>query len=331
MVINMSRIRQFFADAAKKIKVYPRSIAKAIDVHGGGTVQDYLDGTKKVSKAVNADNVPWGGVSNKPSTYPPSSHTHTKAQISDFPSSLPANGGNAASVNGFSFVNSGKDGTPNYVPGFVGGTPTGMPMYRPDQWTVKASTCIPRLGIGTDLPLCTDALAIDITSGNKNNYLDYVNSYGGETKNCPVSNMIGLRRQYTLKPKWSVVEIVEMYPVAGRVWICAYNYAWTPWRNKDTATTVPWSGVADKPFTEIKFLTLTVNAFANSSTIYGRVAVGSAWNGCKVFIGNRFANNTPMSQVNNIVGAVLNNTLEVDAYGAFVSGHMLSVDVLLMR
>lgn len=39
----MSKVRQFFTDSTKKIKVYPRSIAKAINVHGGGTVQDHID------------------------------------------------------------------------------------------------------------------------------------------------------------------------------------------------------------------------------------------------------------------------------------------------
>lgn len=47
-----------------------------------------------------AASVPWSGVTGKPSTYTPSSHTHTKSQITDFPSSLPANGGNAATVGG---------------------------------------------------------------------------------------------------------------------------------------------------------------------------------------------------------------------------------------
>lgn len=42
-----------------------------------------------------AEAVEWSGVLNKPSTFTPSTHKHTKAQISDFPSSLPANGGNA--------------------------------------------------------------------------------------------------------------------------------------------------------------------------------------------------------------------------------------------
>lgn len=54
----------------------------------------------EVYAAGTAASVPWSGVTGKPSTYTPSSHTHTKSQITDFPSSLPANGGNSSTVNG---------------------------------------------------------------------------------------------------------------------------------------------------------------------------------------------------------------------------------------
>lgn len=47
----------------------------------------------KVDMAELADNVPWNGVTNKPSIFPPSSHKHNKSEITDFPTSLPANGG----------------------------------------------------------------------------------------------------------------------------------------------------------------------------------------------------------------------------------------------
>lgn len=40
--------------------------------------------------AASATSVPWSGVTGKPVTYPPDSHTHTKSQITDFPTSLPA-------------------------------------------------------------------------------------------------------------------------------------------------------------------------------------------------------------------------------------------------
>lgn len=50
--------------------------------------------------ADSATSVPWSGVTGKPSTYTPSSHTHTKSQITDFPTSMPANGGNSTTVNG---------------------------------------------------------------------------------------------------------------------------------------------------------------------------------------------------------------------------------------
>lgn len=37
-----------------------------------------------------ADELTWDAIGNKPSTFTPSSHTHTKSQITDFPSSMPA-------------------------------------------------------------------------------------------------------------------------------------------------------------------------------------------------------------------------------------------------
>lgn len=40
--------------------------------------------------ADTATNVEWSGVTNKPSSFTPSSHTHTKSEITDFPISLPA-------------------------------------------------------------------------------------------------------------------------------------------------------------------------------------------------------------------------------------------------
>lgn len=40
--------------------------------------------------AGTAASVPWSGVTGKPSTFAPSTHSHTKSQISDFPTSMPA-------------------------------------------------------------------------------------------------------------------------------------------------------------------------------------------------------------------------------------------------
>ncbi|WP_315117798.1 hypothetical protein [uncultured Clostridium sp.] len=66
----------------------------------------------KVDAAEVADSVPWTGVTGKPGSFNPSTHTHTKAQVTDFPSSLPANGGKAdtatklqtaRTINGVSF------------------------------------------------------------------------------------------------------------------------------------------------------------------------------------------------------------------------------------
>lgn len=54
----------------------------------------------EIYAAGTAASVPWSGIIDKPETYTPSNHNHIVSEISDFPSSLPANGGNASTVNG---------------------------------------------------------------------------------------------------------------------------------------------------------------------------------------------------------------------------------------
>ena len=78
----------------------------------GKTVNMVCKGyTVRVQSAATADSanaVTWGNVSGKPSTFTPSAHTHTKSQITDFPSSLKnptslsiqLNGGTATTYDG---------------------------------------------------------------------------------------------------------------------------------------------------------------------------------------------------------------------------------------
>ena len=55
----------------------------------GNTVNMVCKGyTVRVQSAATADSVAWSGVTGKPSTFTPSNHTHTKSQITDFPTSL---------------------------------------------------------------------------------------------------------------------------------------------------------------------------------------------------------------------------------------------------
>lgn len=55
---------------------------------------------KNLSNKVENIDVSWNGITGKPATFPPNTHVHTKAQITDFPTSLPASGGNADTVDG---------------------------------------------------------------------------------------------------------------------------------------------------------------------------------------------------------------------------------------
>lgn len=65
----------------------------------------------------------WGNIVGKPETFPPSSHSHSKNDISDLPTSFPANGGNSDTVDGVHFhprVGLDNKGTP-YAYLFNGG------------------------------------------------------------------------------------------------------------------------------------------------------------------------------------------------------------------
>lgn len=55
-----------------------------------------------VYTAGSATSVPWSGVTDKPSTFTPSTHTHTKSQITDFPASLKNPNSLTISLNGTS-------------------------------------------------------------------------------------------------------------------------------------------------------------------------------------------------------------------------------------
>lgn len=46
--------------------------------------------TQIMTPTVVKSTIPWGSITGKPSTFTPSTHTHTKSQITDFPTSMPA-------------------------------------------------------------------------------------------------------------------------------------------------------------------------------------------------------------------------------------------------
>ncbi len=67
------------------------SLALKVDTSDVGSANGVasLDTNGKVpSEQLPTQNVNWDAVQNKPSTFPPSSHTHTKSDITDFPTSM---------------------------------------------------------------------------------------------------------------------------------------------------------------------------------------------------------------------------------------------------
>ena len=87
------------ADDTARFKLTTKDVQLGDSVKVISTKKMYIvvDETKLSSEAGyepytadSATSVPWSGVTGKPSTYTPSSHTHTKSQITDFPTSMPA-------------------------------------------------------------------------------------------------------------------------------------------------------------------------------------------------------------------------------------------------
>lgn len=144
------------ADDTARFKLTSSAIQKGdtVKVTATGKMYYVVDETKlsteagyEVYAAGTAASVPWNGVTGKPSTYTPSSHTHTKSQITDFPTSMPANGGNASTVNGYT-VNAN-------VPSGAKFTDTDTWRPQPD-WNatsgdaaIKNKPTIPSVGNGT--------------------------------------------------------------------------------------------------------------------------------------------------------------------------------------
>lgn len=69
---------------------------------GNGDMTKAVYDTNEDGVVDKAEAVPWSGVTGKPSTFPPSTHKHTKSEITDFPVSLKNPAALAISLNGTS-------------------------------------------------------------------------------------------------------------------------------------------------------------------------------------------------------------------------------------
>lgn len=87
------------ADDTARFKLTTKDVQLGDSVKVTSTKKMYIvvDETKLSSEAGyepytadSATSVPWSGVTGKPSSYTPTSHAHTKSQITDFPTSMPA-------------------------------------------------------------------------------------------------------------------------------------------------------------------------------------------------------------------------------------------------
>ncbi|MCI1800226.1 MAG: hypothetical protein LKI56_09030, partial [Clostridium sp.] len=81
-------------DAELKTRALVTDIPSSLPANGGNSAT-----ATKLATARKINGVAFDGSEDITVTANPNAHTHTKSQITDFPSSLPANGGNATTVN----------------------------------------------------------------------------------------------------------------------------------------------------------------------------------------------------------------------------------------
>ena len=107
--------------------------------------QDIRASVEEIQRQVEVLDVSWEGIKDKPTKFEPTEHIHTKAQITDFPSSLPASGGNADTVGGKQFNWSFGTKAPTHLWGSEGSS-TEQYVYQPSQVRVGHAVNSDKIG-----------------------------------------------------------------------------------------------------------------------------------------------------------------------------------------
>ena len=194
-------------------------------------------GSQSVNYANSAGGVAWGNVSGKPSTFTPSSHTHTKSQIKDFPSSLPAS-------DVYSWAKASS-----------------KPSYAWSEITSKPSTFTPSSHTHTKS---------QVGLGNVDNTADSAKSvkYATSAGNANALNWVAGNEIKFTKPNYtteqdlhfcwswadnSKVKLIKQYIFDGGdgnpTQVKASQFNGPLNGNASSASSVPWSGVTGKPST----------------------------------------------------------------------------------
>lgn len=98
-----------------------------VDTNTHKDIRSQVESLKEYIKKID---ISWEGITEKPETYPPTSHRHDKNEIDNFPTTLPANGGDAHTVGGKTFNWSWGTGSPTHIWG-SGGDSSQQYVYKP--------------------------------------------------------------------------------------------------------------------------------------------------------------------------------------------------------
>ena len=153
-----------------------------MDVFADGGTMKWRDAASVVvGGAARANKVPWSGVTNKPSTFTPSSHTHTKSQITDFPASL--KNPNSLTIKSGGTTLESYDGSASKTLDIVGGNNiTVTPDTTNGKLTISAATIGGATGDSSGLMTAEDKAKLNgIASGAEVNQNAFSNVVVGST------------------------------------------------------------------------------------------------------------------------------------------------------
>lgn len=232
---------------ADRLKLTTASVQKGdtVKVTGTGKMYFVIDDTKLTSEdgytvytAGSATSVPWSGVTGKPNTFTPSSHTHTKSQITDFPTSLPA-----SDVYGWAKASS----KPSYTKSEVG-------LGNVDN-TADANKSVKYAGSsGSSNTVVYTALTNTDLNTLQTEGRWYYAGGGNTCTNIPVASAAFELYVGRNASGWRYQQFTV---TSGEIYIRVFDSSnWGSWKKlaftSDTVTaasSVPWSGITGKPST----------------------------------------------------------------------------------
>lgn len=189
-----------------------------------------------------AGSVDWANVNGKPSTYTPSAHIHTKSQITDFPTSMPAS-------DVYAWAKAASK--PSYSWNEITGKPSSFTPASHTHAYITSSGRKTPVASGTEANLSETEIAVSGISMSE--------FYGVDNAPCSYGNVINVRGNGTGSPGAGelVLEWSGSDSTTGRLYYRSHrdtgSGGWGAWKTvaytSDIPSTIAWDKVTGKPST----------------------------------------------------------------------------------